>query len=126
MNGEFGYVKNNKLQNKEYKRTKMNESDFTSNNMDSSKTIEINKKIIKTENMQDFTARKKVIEQIISDIISKERFTVSIDLKDVDVEEKYLERFVIELRPRLKEIGGRIIFLNNSVLNSNFLEEIVI
>ena len=119
--GNFGYVKTNKLGEKDYKRTKMNDNDFTSNNPDSSKSIEVNKSLIKIENMQNFTERKKVIEKIIADIISKEKFTVSINLKDVDVEEKLLERFIIELLPRLKEIGGNIIILNNDVLSSKFI-----
>lgn len=122
MNGNFGYVKTKKLNEKEYKRTAMNDDDFTLNNADSSNVIEVGKNIIKNESIHDFTKRNETIEQIISDIISKEKFTVLINLKDVDVTPDKLERLIIELLPRLKEIGGNIILKNNTVLSEDFLE----
>ena len=41
----------------------------------------------------------------------------------VQCEQEYLERFIIELIPRLKEIGGKLIISNNSILDSTFLEK---
>lgn len=123
MSGNFGYIKTKKLESKEYKRTAMNDEDFTTNRPDASNAIKVSSTIIKLENMENYASRKETIQKIISDIISKEKFTVAIDLKDVNVEEECLKRFVIELLPRLREIGGSITITNNNILSNDFLLE---
>lgn len=122
-NGNMGYIKNKKVSDKEYKRMKMNEDDFTSSAGDITNSIEINNTKLNYDNLKNFDNRKKIIENITSDIISKEKFTVNINLKDVNVEAKYLERFIIELMPRTKEIGGKVILTNNNILSNDFLTE---
>lgn len=121
--GKIGYVKEKNVGSKENIRTNMSESDFSSKSADVNNAIELNKKVIISDNMKDFNSRKKTVEDIISNIISKEKYTVNINLKDVDLEEKLIERFIIELMPRLKEIGGSIVVTNNSILNSTFISE---
>lgn len=122
MNGNFGYIKTKKLKSKETKRTSMEESDFTSNVSDISSAIEVKKNVLNIENLNDFTKRKETISKIISDIISKGKFTVNLNLENVEIPKEKLERFVIELMPRLKEIGGSIVITNNNnILSSNFL-----
>lgn len=122
MIGKFGYVKTKKLTDKEYKRKSMQDLDLKSNNVDIKDTIEISNKKLKKEKLNDFTSRKALVQEIIADIISKGKFTVNINLKDLDVEQEKLERFIIELIPRLKEIGGSIIITNNdNILSSAFL-----
>lgn len=121
--GEFGYIKNKKVSEKNCKRTSMSKNDFSVCTSDTSNAIEVNKKQIKLENIQTFTARKKLIENIIADIISKEKFNVNINLLDINLEEEYLRRFIVELLPRLKEIGGKIILTNNHILSDSFLKQ---
>lgn len=121
MNGNFGYIKTKKITEKEFKRTSMEEKDFTSKVSDITDSIEIKENILKPEKLNNFTERKNTISHIISEIISKEKFTVNLNLKNVNVQTDKLERFVIELIPRLKEIGGNIVITNNDILSSTFL-----
>lgn len=121
--GKIGYVKEKDVGDKENIRTNMNESDFSSKSADANNAIELNKKLITHDNIKDFSSRKKTVEDTISNIISKYKYTVNINLKDVDAEAKLLERFIIELIPRLKEIGGSVIITNNSILSSTFINE---
>lgn len=123
MNGNFGYIKTKKLKDKEVKRTSMREDDFTSNVSDISSAIEIKKNVLTHENLNDFTKRKEAISKIISDIISKGKFTVNLNLEDVEVVQEKLERFIIEFTPRLKEIGGSIVVTNNNILDNGFLAQ---
>lgn len=121
--GKIGYVKEKDVTSKERKRTDMQESDFSSKNTDIENSIEIDSKKLKLENLQDFSKRKSVVKEIISEAISKEKYTVNLNLENVDVEEIYLERFIIELIPRLKEIGGNIVITNNSLLSEEFINK---
>lgn len=121
MNGNFGYIKTKKITEKEYKRTSMEEKDFTSKVSDITDSIEIKETLLKPEKLNNFTERKDTISNIISEVISKEKFTVNLNLKNVSVQTDKLERFVIELIPRLKEIGGNIVITNNDILSSTFL-----
>ena len=108
MNGNFGYIKTKKITEKETKRTSMEDG-------------EINKNTLKLENLNDFAKRKETVSNIISDIISKGKFTVNLNLENVEAPREKLERFVIELLPRLKEIGGNVVVTNNNILDSSFL-----
>ncbi len=99
----------------------MNDEDFSSNTADLSSSIEVTKKTLTSESLEDFDSRKTVVEKIISDMISAEKYTVNINLQDVDVESEKLERFIIELVPRLKEIRGSVVVSNNSILSDEFL-----
>ncbi len=121
--GKFGYIKEKKSSNKEYKRTNMEESDFTAKTADTENSIEINKKTITTENLKDFSTRKKTVEDIISKAISKEKYTIKLNLQDVEIEERLLQRFILELIPRLREIGGSVVITNNNILSSIFIDK---
>lgn len=121
--GKIGYLKEKDVSSKETKRIDMEESDFSSKNADIENSIEIDNEKLKLENLQDFSKRKSVVKEIISEAISKEKYTVNLNLENVDVEEIYLERFIIELIPRLKEIGGNIIITNNSLLSEEFINK---
>lgn len=123
MIGNFGYVKSKNITEKEYKRQTMNDMGVSANTSDISNSIEITKDSLNIDSLNNFNSRKDIVEKIISDIISKEKFTVNINLENVDVDEKYLERFIIELKPRLKEIGANMEVTNNATLSDNFLEE---
>ena len=121
MNGNFGYIKTKKITEKEFKRTSMEEKDFTSKVSDITDSIEVKENLLKPEKLNTFNERKDTISNIISEVISKEKFTVNLNLKNVNVQGNKLERFVIELIPRLKEIGGSIVITNNDILSSTFL-----
>ena len=46
------------------------------------------------------------------------------NLDGVNIEVQYLERFIIELIPRLKEIGGGVVISNNNEkISNNFLSK---
>ncbi len=124
MSGNIGYIKNKNITEKDYKRVDMKDADFTSNAPDISNSIEISKKNLSNSNLINFSARKEKIQNIISDIVSSGKLTVNLNLSEVEVENEKLQRFVIELMPRLKEIGAKISLTNNSILSNDFLTEI--
>lgn len=121
--GNIGFVKEKNVTNKEKIRTNMEEDDFSSKVADTNNAIEINEKIITPDNISNFNNRKKAIEEIISNAISKEKYTINLNLQKVNVEERLLERLILELIPRLKEIGGSVIVTNNNILNSTFISD---
>lgn len=121
--GNMGYIKNKKLTNKEQKRVKMEDSDFVGSASDISKSVEVNSSKLNFDNLNNFNNRKKLVEAIITEAVSKEKFTININLQDVNMETRYLERFIIELIPRIKEIGGSVVLTNNSILGQDFLSE---
>ena len=121
--GNFGYIKEKNLSEKKVKRSKMEETDFTSKMPDIENSIEIGKNTITSEKIDKFSDREKIVEDIIGQVISKEKFTVNINLKDIDVPKEKMERFIIELIARLKEIGGSVIVTNNNILDSEFIKE---
>lgn len=55
--------------------------DDMSSNPDLENAVVANKSTITREALSSFLDRKKVVDKIINDIISKERFTVNIDLE---------------------------------------------
>ncbi|MCI8519764.1 MAG: hypothetical protein HFJ51_07060 [Clostridia bacterium] len=59
----------------------------------------------------------------MSEIISKQKLTININLKDVNVDKEKLERFIIELVPRLREVGASIGITNNNILSESFIQE---
>ena len=120
-NGNIGYAKKEKFSDIQVERTAM--QDFTNGTKDTENSLEINSKKIKDENLIDFTARKKVVEDIVKDAIDKEKYTININLKDITVNKENLERFIIELIPRLNSIGGSIIITNNNILDNEFLNK---
>ena len=97
----------------------MEDSDFSSKDADINNAIEITNETIKADNLQNFDSRKEVIEEIILDVIAKEQYTVNLNLENVNLDTTYLERFVIELIPRLREIGGSVLITNNNNILSN-------
>ena len=117
----MGYVKNKNVTDKEYKRISMNDIESLPDVSDISNAIEITKNDL--DNITVFDTRKDVVEKIISKIIEEEKFIVNINLEGIEIEEKYLERFIVELKPRLKEIGANIVITNNRILSDKFLEE---
>lgn len=121
--GNIGLVKSNEVSEKKQIRIDMNESDFTSKEPDLENAIELTYRSFKTDNMKNFSARKKIVEDTISSILSKEKYTVKLNFNKVEVESKFLERFIIELIPRLKEIGASLAITNNDgLLSDSFLQ----
>lgn len=121
--GNIGYIKEKNTTDKETKRANMEESDFSSNNADIENSIEIDSSVLTTEALENFDARKKVVQSIIQKIISDEKYTVNLNLENLEVESFYLERFIIELIPRLKEIGGNVLVTNNNILSDEFIND---
>lgn len=100
----------------------MNDEDFMSREPDLANAVNVDSSTIKNENLTDFSTRKNIVQQIISDMVSKEKYTVNLNLTNVDVQVSKLERFVIELMPRLREIGASINITGNNILGAEFLQ----
>ncbi len=120
-NGNFGYIKENAITEKNQIRLNMEDNNSNLNPIDLEKSIEINKKDLTTAKLENFDKRKTLTSDLVKKMISKETFTVKMNLKDVNVENEKLERFIIELLPRIKEIGGTLVVTNNSILGQDFL-----
>jgi len=90
---------------------------------DLSKAIVVNSSALNNDTLKDFTARKAVVEKIMSDIISKQNLTINVNLKDVNADKEKVERFIIELVPRLREVGASLAITNNSILSESFIQE---
>lgn len=121
--GNIGLVKSSDVSEKKQIRIDMNDSDFTSKEPDLDNAIELTYRSLKTDNMKDFSSRKKIVEDTISSILSKEKYTVKLNFNKVEADSKLLERFIIELTPRLKEIGGSLAIINNDgLLSDKFLQ----
>lgn len=122
--GKEGYIKQNKLSDKEYKRMDMNEDYFTPNVADANNAIKMTKKTIKNDNIDKFSSRKTTISKMLEDCVSKNKYTINLDLKDTQVETDKLERLILELIPRLKELGGAVMITNNNgILSDSFLSQ---
>lgn len=85
--------------------------------------IEVTASEINNDTIINFSERKKIVEKVISDIVAKQQLTVKVNLKDVNVEAQKLERFIIELIPRLREIGATVAITNNNILSESFMME---
>ena len=120
-NGNFGYIKENAITEKNQIRLNMEDDNSNSNPIDLENSIEINKKDLTTAKLENFDKRRTLASDLVNKMISKETFTVKMNLKDVNVENEKLERFIIELLPRIKEIGGTLVVTNNSILGQDFL-----
>ena len=101
----------------------MGEMGLITNTPDISNAIEINNTTLNSDNLKNFDTRKIIVEQVISDIMANEKFTVNVNLENVNINQKQIERFIIELIPRLKEIGVSVIITNNNILSSEFLSK---
>ncbi len=120
-NGNFGYIKENNITEKTQVRANMDNTELTTKTADLENAIEINKKDVTAEKLSDFNKRKSLINNLVDKIISKEKFTINMNLKDVNIENEKLERFIIELLPRIREIGGVLVVTNNNILEQSFL-----
>jgi len=106
--GNIGYIKEKNVSDKNQKRINMNNENLTDKVPDLNNCVELNNKTLTNENLRDFIERKKIIEDTISKVISKEKYTVYLNIEKTDVDSELLSRFIKELKPRLKEIGGSI------------------
>ena len=101
----------------------MSDKDFGTRELNLEKAIEVMPATLKDADLSNFSARKNFIQKIISDVISNEKFTVNINLEKANVNKEILERLLVELKPRLREIGANLCITNNSILTNAFIEE---
>ena len=122
--GNIGLVKSSEVSEKKQIRVDMNDSDFTNKDIDLDNAIELTYRSLKTENLEDFSSRKKIVEDTVSSVISKEKYNVKIIFNNVEVDTNLIERFLIELIPRLKEIGCKLAVINyENILSEKFLQK---
>lgn len=88
-----------------------------------SKAIVVKSTDLTNDTLKNFTQRKTIVEKIMSEIVSKQQLTININLKDVNADKDKLERFIIELIPRLREVGASLAITNNSILSESFIQE---
>lgn len=100
----------------------MEESKLLKGNENIIDSITIDANMLSDGKIDNFALRKEIIEKVIGEIMSKSKFSVNINLNNVNVDASKVERFVIEIIPRLKEIGASLVITNNNILSSEFLE----
>ncbi len=122
--GNIGYIKNKNITEKTQKRVDMGEMYKLKTVQDIEGAIEVNSSKLNNDSLANFNSRKEIVDSIISDIVKDENFNVNINLKDSTIDSSKIERFIIELIPRLKEMGAGLAVTNNdNVLNSDFLNK---
>ncbi len=119
----YGYVKTKNLTEIETKRSDFTESDISLGKVNLENAIEFNNEKLNSETLHNFDSRKAVVDEIILNILKDDKFTVVLDLGAVSVPKDKMERFIIELIPRLKEIGAGLEIKNNNILSSDFLSK---
>lgn len=120
---KFGYVKTKSLSEKQTKRSDFLENDISLGTVKLDNSIEFNNEKINSETLNNYDARRMLADEIISKIISDDKFTVVLDLNSVNVKKDKMERFIIEIIPKLKEIGAALEIKNNDILSNKFLEK---
>ena len=123
MMARYGYVKTKNLTEIETKRGDFTESDISLGRVNLVNAIEFNNEKLNSETLHNFDSRKAVVDEIILNILKDDKFTVVLDLGAVSVPKDKMERFIIELIPRLKEIGAGLEIKNNNILSSDFLSK---
>lgn len=71
--GEIGYINKKQVTEKETKRTNMEDEDFTGSIPDVSNSVEINKEKLNLENLKNFSQRKNIVEQGVTDLIQERK-----------------------------------------------------
>ena len=85
--------------------------------------VEISNKSLETQSntlLGDYKSRTKLIDEIVSKAIENDINGISIDFKEVDTNN--MIRFIIELAPKLREIGiTSCIVLNNNINAQDYI-----
>lgn len=85
-------------------------------------TLENNENVSKT--LLTYTDRNKVINEIYKKLVEHQFSGVNINFKKIDDVNSF-NRFIIELTPRLKELGIKVAVTNNEFVDSNKLGNVV-
>lgn len=102
QDGYIGYVKSKNLTNFVTERENIEE---TSANSEETQSYIVD---ISEENLETFEDREKVINEILSNVMSEEKRSVKIEYEN-EINNSY-ERFKIEIEPILNECGINVIF----------------
>lgn len=119
-NGEIGYVKNNKLSNLYNLRQNMEKE---SNDIQNYDLEEIDIKSL--DNLKNTRNRKRWIEITIDNIIMDNKDGICFDFSDISEYKEEYYRILIEMAPRLREIGKKTAVKNNKIINQQDLIKIV-
>ena len=86
--------------------------------------VEISNKSLETQSntlLGDYKSRTKLIDEIVSKAIENDINGISIDFKEVDTNN--MIRFIIEIAPKLREIGiTSCIVLNNNINVQDYID----
>lgn len=109
-NGIIGYIKQKLIKDEKSIRQKLELSSISSNE-DKKKIIEASN--IKISQIENYDLREKYIEEVILEIVQNEYKTLCIDFKNIEKINEYLDRLIIEAKPRLLEYGKNLEIINN-------------
>ena len=108
--GIIGYIKQKKIKDEKIVRQKLDISQ--SIDVNEVKTKVIDASTIKDSEIQDYDLREKYIEKIILNMIEDEYKTLCIDFNEKKAYNEYLNRLIIEFKPRLLEYGKKLEVIN--------------
>ena len=49
---------------------------------------------------------------------------ININLNNISIDSEYIERFIVEIVPRFREIGKSTVVTNNTILSDDFLKSV--
>ena len=113
--GKIGYIKTNNLKQNYTVREKM-----TLNNTINNESEILNITLSNyTNNISTYEERLKIIEDILNKSLSEEKTGICIN---VDIQNEETDKFLIEIIPRLKEIGIKVSLQNQETINKKILD----
>ena len=118
--GKIGYVKEKNLKNEYNVRQSMEKETVSATNY-KWKEIRVNE----LDNLENIESRKEQIEKIVEDIMLGEEDGICLDFDSItEYQDKYF-RFIVELAPRIREVGKKTMVKNNQIMNEQTILKIV-
>ena len=107
--GIIGFIKQKYIKNEKIIRQKLNL--IVSNSVEGKKKI-IDASKIENSQIKNYDLREKYIEEIMLEMLQKEYKILCIDFGNVKEKSEYLERLIIESKPRLLEYAKILEIIN--------------
>ena len=122
--GKVGYLKEDDITDLTYIRQNMELNTLNNNNSYNIKDIVI--KDLDKEEMTNYIQREQIIEKLIDTIMLDTSLNaVDINLEQINDDSELYLRFIIELIPRLKEIGIKVYITNNEIIDAGIINKII-
>lgn len=122
--GKIGYLKESDITDLTYIRQNMESNTLNNNNAYNIKDIVV--KDLNKEEMINYVQREQIIEKLIDSIMLDTSLNaVNINLGQINDDSELYLRFIIELIPRLKEIGIKVYITNNEIIDTGIINKII-